>query len=119
MEAANRLRMWRGKRSCVLAARDLNCDPSYLSLLERGKRKPRDHWRGVIEKVVGIPAHLWDETGAHQATLDRVSPNVNDSRPKRSSSLTAPPKPVPKAREKARAREIGRRTPPNARKGAA
>lgn len=83
LDAPTRLRRWRGKRTCVQAARALDCDPSYLSLLENRKRKPRKPWRRVIERVVGIPARLWDELPIQAATLDRPSSNVNDIRQKR------------------------------------
>ena len=122
MDAAIQLlRRWRGDRSCLVAARELDCDPSYLSLLERGKRKPRQYWRDVIERVVGIPAHLWDETVAHQGTLDRVSPNVNDTQPKSLASLTPLPKPaakrqIPSMRPPA---PPLRKRPPNKRQGLA
>jgi transcriptional regulator with XRE-family HTH domain len=83
LDAPTRLRRWRGKRTCVQAARALDCDPSYLSLLENRKRKPRKPWREVIQQIVGIPARLWDELPIQVATLKRPSPNVNDTRQKR------------------------------------
>jgi hypothetical protein len=122
MDAAIQLlRRWRGVRSCLVAARELDCDPSYLSLLERGKRRPRKHWRDVIERVAGIPAHLWDETGTHQGTLDRVSRNVNDKQPK----STAAPMSAPRATAKRQIpstlppARVLRKKPPITRKGAA
>jgi hypothetical protein len=119
------LRQWRGTRSVLVAARDLDCDPSYLSLLERGKRKPRERWRKVIEQVVGIPAHLWDEAGAHPRTVDRVSPNVNDTTARTPAPLPSGAAGIAKRGRKhptapsARGRELGKKTPPTARKGAA
>jgi len=48
--------------------------------------------------VVGIPAHLWDESGPHRAKLDPATPNVNDSRLK----SVAPPKAIAKTPTKSR-----------------
>lgn len=122
MDAAIQLlRRWRGARSCLVAARELDCDPSYLSLLERGKRRPRKHWRDVIERVAGIPAHLWDETTTHQGTLDRVSPNVNDKQLKSSAASGSSPRTTAKRQipSKLPPAPLLRKKPPNARKGAA
>lgn len=60
MEAAGLLRAWRGERSLRTAGDLLGCDPSYVSYLERGERKPGRALASRIRDAAGIAPEAWD-----------------------------------------------------------
>jgi transcriptional regulator with XRE-family HTH domain len=64
MNGAELLKAWRQsqpKPSLVAVSRVLDCDPSTLSLLESGKRKPGLELALKIEARAGIPVEAWSE----------------------------------------------------------
>ena len=89
MDAPALLRAWRGPRSYVRASRVLDCDPSYLFLIETRQRRPRARFRKLLEDVARIPAALWDDV-AIGGTVGKKSTPVNDSSGKRRASKARP-----------------------------
>lgn len=71
MNAQERLRAWRGERTLIQAAVALGCDPSTISLLENGKRKPGLALALKLEAVTAIPVAAWSES-----TADPRQPSV-------------------------------------------
>lgn len=89
------LRAWRGKRSLRQAAEILQRDPSHLSLLERGKRKPGRDFALRLQDIVGIPASAWSAAVDAQprtvaATVTRVNASSVSGKAVSSASGTHP-----------------------------
>jgi len=89
MDAPAQLRSWRGDLSLVKASRLIDCDPSYLFLLENHRRRPRKKIRETIKRVVGTPETMWDKVVIHAAQVRQSTTPVNDDSRKRASRKPA------------------------------
>lgn len=82
MNGPSLLRAWRGDRSLVAASRVIDCDPSTLSLLENGKRKPGRELALRLQEHAGIPAAAWSVADDTQpGTVPAAMTPVNATSP--------------------------------------
>lgn len=77
MNGPQLLRAWRGERSLVAASRVIDCDPSTLSLLENGRRKPGRDLALRLQEHAGVPVTAWSEGGAQPPTVAATMTPVN------------------------------------------
>jgi transcriptional regulator with XRE-family HTH domain len=95
---AKRLRAWRGKRTLHEVSFEIGCNPSSLSLYERGKRLPERDIALKIKAATGIPVPAWDEVATDHGDSDLTAslPAVNDggkrARPRRLTPKAGKPR---------------------------